>query len=285
MNNLFNTQTRLFYGIFSSALVAGLVLLSIPQTTAQDLDVPYVPTPHDVVERMLDIADVNPGDYVIDLGSGDGRIVIAAAKRGATGHGVDLDPQRIKEARNNANREGVSDRIMFVEGNIFETDFSEASVITMYLLSSVNRKLRPELLDKLQPGTRIVSHSFDMGSWEPDEEEMVQNESGVGSHQIYYWVIPAKVNGTWSWTNSNTRFNLDINQEFQKIKGTLTDDNGNEYEIRKADLRGKRITLRAENGGTAYIFSGRVEGDKIIGTIQRHSGMNKTLSKWEAVKN
>lgn len=267
-----------------ASAVTLLLFISVPQLSAQDLDVPYVPTPQNVVESMLDLADVNSSDYVIDLGSGDGRIVITAAKRGANGHGVDLDPQRIKEARNNAEREGVSDQIMFIEGDLFETDFSEASVITMYLLSSVNRKLRPELLDKLQPGTRIVSHSFDMGSWEPDKEEMVQNDNGIGSNQIYYWVIPAKVEGTWSWTADNMNFDLEVNQEFQKIDATLSDGNGNNYEIKKAEVRGERISLEAGNGNNSYIFSGRVENDEIKGTMQIHEGMDKSFSLWNATK-
>ncbi len=278
-----NARPKIYNLLITSAFTL-LLFISIPQLSAQDLDVPYVPTPQNVVESMLDLADVNPSDYVIDLGSGDGRIVIAAAKRGAAGHGVDLDPQRIKEARDNAEREGVSDQIMFIEGDLFETDFSEASVITMYLLSSVNRKLRPELLDKLQPGTRIVSHSFDMGSWKPDKEEMVQNGNGIGSNQIYYWVIPAKVEGNWSWTADNRDFNLDVSQEFQKINASLSDGNGNNYEINKAEVRGERISLQAKNGGNNYIFSGRVENDEIIGTMQFHEGMNKSFSLWTATK-
>lgn len=279
------SSKTILQNLIGTLAVAVFVFITAPRLSAQDLDVPYVPTPQDVVERMLDLADVNSSDYVIDLGSGDGRIVIAAAKRGATGHGVDLDPQRIKEARNNAESENVSDQIMFIEGNIFDTDFSEASVITMYLLSSVNRKLRPELLDKLQPGTRIVSHSFDMGNWEPDKEEMVQNDNGVGSHQIYYWVIPAKVDGTWNWSADGKTFSLDVDQEFQEIHTTLSDNSGISYNIRKADLHGERITLRAEGGGKNYIFSGRVDGNNIIGSMQVHQGRNKSFSPWTATKN
>jgi ribosomal protein L11 methylase PrmA len=129
---------------------------------AQELDVPYVSTPHSVVEEMLDVANVGTDDYVIDLGCGDGRIVIAAAERGAYGHGIDLDPERIREARKNAKAAGVQDKVMFLQEDLFKTDFSRANVITMYLLSSVNLKLRPILLERLEPGTKIVSHNFDM---------------------------------------------------------------------------------------------------------------------------
>jgi SAM-dependent methyltransferase len=267
--------------IFAFLLTVGILFIATPTIDAQDLDVPYVPTPQNVVERMLDLADVTPSDYVIDLGSGDGRIVIAAAKRGATGHGVDLDPERIAEARKNAVNEGVDDQVMFIEGNIFNTDFSEASVITMYLLPTVNRKLRPELLDRLEPGTRIVSHSFDMGDWEPDKEVVV-TENGGSSHDIYYWVIPAKVDGSWSWSVNGTDFSMDVDQKYQEITVNVSDGNGTSYNIEKANLQGERITVRAVNGDRNYIFSGRVEGDQIIGTMQNHNGNNKTYTTWSA---
>lgn len=251
-------------------------------TGAQDLDVPYVPTPENVVERMLDLADVQPSDYVIDLGSGDGRIVIAAAKRGASGHGIDLDPKRVAEARENAERAGVDDQIMFMEENIFETDFSEASVITMYLLPSVNVKLRPELLDELAPGTKIVSHSFDMGEWEADKEVIVNGKNGIGSHEIYYWIIPAKVDGNWKWSKNGNQFTMDIDQNFQEISVNLSDGNGSTFDIKKAKLQGSRITIQAANGEQSYILSGRVEGDTIHGIMQNHNGEDKTFSEWSA---
>src|SRR5690554_6950213 len=151
---------------------------------AQLLDVPYVPTSEAVVAKMLDMAEVGPGDYVIDLGSGDGRIVIAAAKRGAFGHGIDIDPVRIKEASENAKKAEVENRVLFVQDNIFSTDFSRASVVTMYLLNSVNLQLRSQLLGRLKPGTRIVSHNFDMGDWKPD------NNAREETSNIYFWLIP-----------------------------------------------------------------------------------------------
>ena len=263
-------------------VIAGLILVSANSATSQDLDVPYVPTPDKVVERMLDLADVQPSDYVIDLGSGDGRIVIAAAKRGASGHGIDLDPERVKEARQNATKAGIADQIMFIEGNIFETDFSEASVITMYLLPSVNKKLRPDLLSKLEPGTEIVSHSFDMGDWEPDKEVIVSQDDGARTHEIYYWVIPAKVGGTWNWSHNGTNFEMDISQKYQEITVNLSDSNGRSYNIQKAQLQGKRLTIRAKNGNQNYIISGRVEGDQIKGMLQHHNGDNKTFNSWSA---
>lgn len=267
-----------------ATIFCGLLFFYLPETAAQDLDVPYVPTPEKVVERMLDVTDVQPSDYVIDLGSGDGRIVIAAAKRGASGHGIDLDPERVAEARERAEKEGVADQIMFMEQNIFDTDFSEASVITMYLLPSVNKKLRPELLDKLQPGTEVVSHSFDMGEWKPDKEIVVSDENGTETHDVYYWVIPAKANGTWNWTHNGTQFSLNVDQKFQEITVDLTNENGTSFNIKKAQLQGKRITIRASNGNQHYILSGRVEGNTILGMMQYHNGENKTFSKWSASK-
>jgi SAM-dependent methyltransferase len=272
----------------STPILTTLLLLFLMLTTtgvqAQDLDVPYVPTPEKVVERMLDLADVNSGDYVIDLGSGDGRIVIAAAKRGATGHGIDLDPQRVSEARANAAKANVQDRVMFMEANIFNTDFSNASVITMYLLPTVNEKLRPELLDKLEPGTRVVSHSFDMDEWEADKEVIVSDDQGSGTHDIYFWVIPAKVGGSWNWESDGKNFVMNIDQEFQEISVNLSDSQGNNYRVESADLRGKRINIRAVNGDERYILSGRVEGNEIIGVKQHHNSDVKNFSNWRAGK-
>lgn len=271
------------------SLITFLILtfsLSLSGLKAQNLDVPYVPTPDKVVEKMLDLADVNSGDYVIDLGSGDGRIVIAAAKRGATGHGIDLDPDRVSEARENAIREEVTDKVMFMEENIFDTDFSNASVITMYLLPTVNIKLRSELLDKLEPGTRVVSHSFDMDEWKADKSAMVEDDKGSGTHDIYFWVIPAKVEGTWNWETEDHSFSMNIDQQFQELQVDLSDSEGTNYRIESADLRGKRINIRASsnNGSERYILSGRVEGSNIIGVRQHHLDDEKSFSNWLADK-
>ncbi len=272
----------LFHYFFTVLIFLGFTFTSASHIAAQDLDVPYVPTPENVVERMLDITNVKSSDYVIDLGSGDGRIVIAAAKRGASGHGIDLDPERIAEARENASSEGVDDQIMFMEGNIFDTDFSEASVITMYLLPSVNKKLRPELIEKLQPGTQVVSHSFDMGSWKADKKVVVKNDGR--SHDIYYWVIPAQAEGAWSWSYNGTDFNMTVNQRFQEVSVKITDNTDTFFDIHKAELKGKRLTVRASNGDQNYIFSGRVEGDKVYGMMQHHNGQEKNFSQWSATR-
>lgn len=156
-------------------------------TTPPKLDVPYVPTRQVVVDAMLELAKVNSKDVLYDLGCGDGRIVITAAKKyGATGTGVDINPERIAEAKQNAKEANVENKVKFIEGNLFEADFSKASVVTLYLLPSVNMKLRPKLLRELKPGSRIVSHAFDMGDWEP--EKTIE----VDGAKIYLWTVPAK---------------------------------------------------------------------------------------------
>jgi len=168
------------------------ILLSFLAVSAQDdpgpvLDVPYVPTPQEVVDRMLEIAKVTKKDIVYDLGSGDGRLVITAAKKfGARGVGIDIDPNRIKEADENAAKEKVTDLVKFIEGDIFKQNFSEATVVTLYLLPAINLKLRPMLFQQLKPGTRIVSHAFDMGDWKPERTEYVDGRT------VYYWTIPEK---------------------------------------------------------------------------------------------
>lgn len=181
-----------------SGCTQGIAQTEVRQTEAQptapvqaperEPDVPYVPTPTEVVEQMLKVAQVNSKDVVYDLGSGDGRIVITAAQKyGARGTGVDINPERVQEAIANAKKAGVSDRVKFVQQDLFQTDLRNATVVTLYLLPSVNLQLRPKLLQELRPGTRIVSHAFDMGDWKP------QKELDVNGRKIYYWVVPEKV--------------------------------------------------------------------------------------------
>jgi len=256
------------------------VLFSITGIQAQHRDVPFVPTPYETVEEMLKLADVGPGDYVIDLGSGDGRIVIAAAKRGAYGHGIDIDPKRISEAKKNASKAGMDNRVLFMEGNLFETDFSRASVITMYLLNSVNMKLRPNLLKNLRPGTRIVSYYFNMNDWEPDKRIEVNNSD------IYFWIIPASVEGKWNWQTDNRKFAMTAKQEFQKVTLELKADNTN-LKIDEILLSGDKLSFIAAHpsDGTTYVFNGRVEGKKVTGMVQTRKGENYTVENWDAVMN
>ena len=247
------------------------------QLTAQDLDVPYVPTPHDVVAAMLDVTDVAPGDYVIDLGSGDGRIVIAAAERGAVGHGIDLNPVRVKEAEENARKAGVSDKVIFLEGDLFDADISRATVLTMYLLTSVNMRLKPVLLEQLRPGTRVVSHSFSMGNWEADEHIIIDNR------HLYYWVVPVNVRGHWEWESNGRKFSMNASQEFQKIDIDVNSGNSS-LVVGDQLLAGDRISFSVlnRNNGHRYLFSGRVDGNTITGTTQIRSGNSRTIENWSA---
>jgi hypothetical protein len=202
---------------------------------------------------MLDMAKVTPNDYLIDLGSGDGRTVITAAKRGAKALGIEYNPDMVELSKRNAAKEGVSDRANFVKADLFESDFSQAQVITMFLLSSINMKLRPKILD-LKPGTRIVSNTFDMGEWKPDESATVAGcDSWCTAH---LWIVPAKVGGTWKLP----RGELSIKQTFQTISGTLK--NGNVVSPIQGKLNGEQITFTA--GKTSY--TGRVNGNSMQGT-------------------
>jgi SAM-dependent methyltransferase len=282
---VFNCSSETFPGIqrkrirIKLLLMVNLVffLLLIFQSNAQQRDVPFVPTPYETVEEMLKLANVGPGDYVIDLGSGDGRIVIAAAKKGAYGHGIDIDPKRIGEARKNASKAGMDGRVLFIEGNLFETDFSRASVITMYLLNSVNMKLRPHLLKNLKPGTRIVSYYFNMNDWEPDKRIEVNNSD------VYFWIIPANVEGKWNWKTEGRSFNMNVRQVFQKVTVDIKADNTT-LKVNDALLSGDKITFTTINpaDGTSYVFNGRVEGRNIAGTVQIRNGENYSIENWDA---
>ena len=236
-------------------------------------DVPYVPTPHDVVAKMLEMAEVSSEDVVYDLGSGDGRIVIAAirdhnAKRGI---GIDINPERIEEANENARESNVTERVTFREGNIFEEDFSEATVITLYLLPAVNLRLRPRLLDELPPGTRIVSHAFNMGEWEPDQHEVVK--AGYGRYNVYFWRTPANVTGTWklqlNTDGKQQDYSLELEQQFQQVSGTMR-GGGIEVSLADARVEGETVTFTATpEGQEAWRFTGTVKENTIAGTLKQ----------------
>ncbi len=262
-------------------LSVSVFVMFLPQLAAsQQLDVPYVPTPMSVVEKMLDVTNTGPGDYVIDLGSGDGRIVIAAAKRGALGHGIDLDPRRVSEAEENAIKDGVADKVMFIEGDLFEADFSRANVVTMYLLSTVNLKLRPYLLENLRPGSRIVSHDFNMGDWQPDEHIRVDNRD------VYYWVIPARVEGRWQWNSGGNSYSMNIGQKYQELDVDLRAGN-RRLNTSNTVLAGERISFTAVNpsNGNRYVYSGRVDGKNITGIVQIRNGNRRIVENWSAILN
>ena len=181
--------------LFVSVLLAASLQWAQSPEPRKPLDVPYVPTTQEAVDAMLKLADVQKSDIVYDLGCGDGRVVITAAKTyGAHAVGIDLNPDRIAEAKANAKKAGVEDLVRFEEGDLYKADIHEATVVTLFLLSSVNLKLRPKLLDELKPGTRIVSNTFDMGDWKPDREATVGNsdEESFLSHKLFFWVVPQK---------------------------------------------------------------------------------------------
>jgi SAM-dependent methyltransferase len=231
-------------------------------------DVPYVPTPQPVVDRMLEMANVGSGDYLFDLGCGDGRIVVTAARdRGARGVGIDIDPQRISESKANAEQAGVTDKVEFRIEDLFETDFSEATVLTLYLLPTVNLELRPKILRELKPGSRVVSHDFDMGEWKADQSEMM-DYSG-----IFFWVVPANVSGAWLLNDGSEPLLVTLDQEFQRVSGTMQDGD-QERPLRDVFLEGDRLIFtvdRTIDGElTPQTYRGRVEGNLM--TAEENSG-------------
>jgi SAM-dependent methyltransferase len=234
-------------------------------------DVIWVPTPEELVAAMLDMAKVTPADFVIDLGSGDGRIAIAAAKRGARALGIEFNPDMVALSRENAQEAGVADKATFRQADIFETDFSKATVVTMYLLPDLNLRLRPKILD-LKPGTRVVSHAFTMDDWEADQTADFEYRTA------YLWIVPAKVAGTWSWTARDGAAELTLVQTFQKIEGALK-KGGKERPIRNGKLEGEKISFSVEEGPNGIEeYSGVVKGDVISGTAKGLAGASNPFS-------
>ncbi len=239
---------------FGLVLLASLAGMSYAQVR---LDVPYVPTPQDVVDRMLDMAKLTKDDFHIDLGSGDGRIAVTAAKRGARSIGIDLNPTRIAEANENAQKAGVTDRVTFVLGNLFEQKIGQANVLTMYLLQSVNMQLRPRILAELKPGSRVVSHAFSMNDWEPDQHV------NVTGRNLYLWIVPGKAEGTWQAESGGRKFTLDLKQAFQKLTGTAT-VNGVSTPV-TGKLNGNAIELSGDFGGGVKELRGEIKDNAIGG--------------------
>lgn len=227
----------------------------VPKEYQAGKDVVWVPTAQGLVDRMLDMAKVTPNDYVIDLGSGDGRTVITAAKRGAKALGVEYNPDMVALSKRNAEAAGMAGKANFVKGDIFQTDFSQATVLTMFLLPEINVKLRPKIL-AMKPGTRIVTNSFDMGDWTADEVSEVLKTGCQTYCNAFLWIVPAKVEGTWKTEQGE----LTLKQRFQAVTGTLK--SGNVVAPLTGKLRGTEISFTA--GGTQY--RGKVNGDAIAGT-------------------
>lgn len=233
-----------------------LALSALPFLTAfaePEYDVPYVPTPPGLVEKMLDLAEVRAADYLIDLGCGDGRIALAAARRGARALGVDIDPVRIQEAVAAARFAQLENRVVFRRQDLFRTPIYEANVIALYLLPRINLALRPRLLTELRPGSRVVSHAFHMGDWQPEATDELD-----GRH-IFLWIVPAVAGGTWTLTEADGRsWALEIEQRFQEVTGTLA-GTGGILDLQQGRLRGTRLRFAA--GGR--IWTGTV-GDAAI---------------------
>ncbi|HXV11766.1 MAG TPA: class I SAM-dependent methyltransferase [Burkholderiales bacterium] len=240
-----------------------------PEVGQEGKDVIWVPTPQALVDKMLDMAKVTPQDYVVDLGSGDGRTVITAAKRGARALGIEYNPKMVALSKRNAEKEKVSEMAQFRQADLFKTDFSDATVLTMFLLPDINIKLRPKILD-MKPGTRVVSNSFTMEDWQPDETSSVPREEGCESYcTAYLWIVPAKVEGTWRFGDAE----LSLNQKFQMVFGRL------KRADRLTPVSGGRLNgdeIRFNIGDAAYF--GRVRGDVIEGTV-RSGGRTE---KWHA---
>src|SRR5450759_1575257 len=234
-----------------------------PQVGQEGKDVIWVPTPQALVDKMLDMAKVTPNDYVIDLGSGDGRTVITAAKRGARALGIEYNPDMVELSKNNAAKEGVSGKANFIRADIFESDFSQATVITMYLLPQLNIRLRPKILD-LKPGTRIVSHAFTMEEWTSDQTDSFDGRTA------YLWIVPAKVEGTWQLAQGE----LTLKQSFQNVAGTLK-SGGSTLTLANGRLRGDQNKLSAVNAE----YTGRVNGNRIEGT-----GKGSSAGSWSATR-
>src|SRR5471030_1248495 len=252
------------------AALLGAALAANPVYAQYFGDTPYVQTPQNVVDRMLRVAKVGPGDYVIDLGSGDGRMVITAAQKyGARGFGVDLDRRLVQLANKRAASAGVADRAVFYERDLYETDLSAASVVTIYLLPEVNLMVRPALLATLKPGTRVVAHDYDMGEWRPDEQTVMDApDKPVGldkKSRVFFWVVPANAAGKWRWelpvSGKPAVFTLSLAQNFQVISGSV-DVGGNAWPLQNARLRGEDIgfSILDPRDKTKYEFSGRIAG-------------------------
>jgi SAM-dependent methyltransferase len=291
-----NSKKSLF-GVF---VAITLILVSGVEAQQKEPEVPYVPTPEAVVMEMLKITHVGKNDVLYDLGCGDGRIVITAAKEfGCRGVGIDIDPQRIRESQANAIEAGVSDKVKFIEMDLFEAKISEATVVTLYLLSEVNLRLRPKLLRELRPGTRVVSHEFTMGEWNSDKTTSVKAEdywqvypeNEWNTHNVYLWIIPGNVTGTWNLTISDisemNNLSFQFDQEFQTVRGKAFEGRRSiPMFIKGGKIDGNVLQFTLEKtlkGQTEKMhFEGKVQGDTMQGTLNIEGRPGKEKIKWKA---
>ncbi len=289
---------RVFGACRRVGLCAVLLVLCAGAARAQEPRVPYVPTPREVVDRMLQMAKVTANDYLIDLGSGDGRIVVtAASKLGTRGFGVDINPVRVTEALENAQKAGVTDKVAFYQRDLFQTDLSQATVITMYLLPRVNMELRPKLLD-LKPGTRIVSHDFSMDDWKPDASVRLDVKEKYGNaggqSDVFLWVVPAKVAGNWRWElpggGKDAKplvYEVVLSQTFQAVSGSAT-IGGRMAALQNIRLTGgeMQFTITADLGAgpVKQEFKGTVEGDAVSGSAMFSGARAQGRYEWNAIR-
>lgn len=242
----------------------------IPEVGLEGKDVAWIPTPQSLVDKMLELAEITPDDFLIDLGSGDGRLVITAAKLGTKAIGVEYNPDLVDLSKIIAEKEGVTNLVKFIEADIYEFDFTNASVIAMFLLPHINLRLRPKLLE-MKPGTRIVSNTFTMQEWHYDGVAKIKNGSERWN-TAYLWIVPAKVDGKWALSQGGE---LTLKQEFQMLSGSLTIGN-KDLTIYEGRLRGNEITFIADGD----IYNGLVTSNRIVGTITSGGG----TKKWSATR-
>jgi SAM-dependent methyltransferase len=244
-------------------MVLMLCAFALAQPPAKDAptrgpDVIFVPTPHEVVAEMLRLAEVDAKDTVYDLGCGDGRLVITAAKKyGAHGVGIDIDPERIKESKANAVKEGVTDHVKFIQADLFTSDISGATAVTLYLLTTLNEKLRPKLLAELKPGTPIVSHDFNMGDWQPEQTIHVQGPSRL--HTVYRWTVPAKAAGVWEWKQGADRVRMSVRQNYSDVEVSMSRD-GKELTVKDAKLSGRELRVAVDDGSGTHNVRAIIRG-------------------------
>ncbi|MSQ20300.1 MAG: class I SAM-dependent methyltransferase [Betaproteobacteria bacterium] len=263
--------------VLAALSVAGLITMNTacaqapaknnyqPEVGQAGKDVIWVPTPETLIEKMLSMAKVTPNDFVIDLGAGDGRTVIAAAKKGATAEGIEYNPDMGAHAMKRAADAGVSAKAKFMKADIFESDFSKATVITMYLLPELNLGLRPKLLE-MKPGAQLVSHAFTMGDWDPDEQAEVEGRRAM------LWIVPAKAQGNWSVKGAG-QYEVTLTQQYQKLTGTAR-QGGFSTKIDDGRVTGEQVSFSfVDQKGAKQTFSGKVSGNRIDGT---------GISKWTA---
>lgn len=259
-------------GVALAAAAAFLILRSPPDPVEQapanfnpadfvrgrpKLDAPFVTTDYNVVDAMLAMAAVRPDDYVVDLGSGDGRILIAAARsHGARGLGIEIDPRRIRESNANAQAAGVAHRVTFRREDLFRTPLAEADVLTLYLLPEINIRLRPRILSQMRPGTRVISHQYDMGDWHYDQRQV------IGRSTIFMWIVPGRAAGRYRLTSDGRSADLTLEQQYQRVAGTVT-ANGVTSRVEQGRINGDRIRFIANLGDGRRTFEGRI-GENVL---------------------